>query len=211
MTYPYAPVGLTGAPFFTTGELASRLRLDPTTIDTGTATLLSQLASDAVRADLRQEIDYVPNDTITLYGDNGEVILLPQRPVWNVSAVTLAGQSLVPVQVNSTSTMLMYQWRPDGSLRRCVYGGSFYAAELFYKWPLGVPVTVTYDHGYQQVPAAIKHVALELAAGVFSNPELHNSEKVGLVEWTALRDMTLNLSTEQRKSLDVYRNITLTM
>lgn len=208
--FPYAPGGLTGAPFFTSTDLANRLQIDPTTINTGTATLLAQLASDAVREDLRQQIDYVPDEQITLWGDNGEVLLLPQRPVTGVSAVSLAGQDLVPVQVNATTTMLMYDWRPDGSLRRVVYGGSFYAAELYYKWPFGVAVTVTYSHGYQTVPSAMKHVALELAAGAYSNPDLQDSGRVGWVEW-ASKHVSLDLTPGQRQSLDLYRNVALTI
>ncbi|TDH48887.1 hypothetical protein E2F47_22235 [Mycobacterium eburneum] len=210
MTYPYAPAGLTGEPFFTPTDLANRLQIDPGTINTGTAELLAQLASDAVRDDLRQQIDYIQDDEITLWGDNGEILLLPQRPVTAVSAVSLAGQDLVPVQVNSTTTMLMYDWRPDGSLRRIVYGGSFYAGELFYKWPLGVAVQVTYSHGYQTVPSTMKHVALELAAGAYVNPELHDKERVGWVEWSSL-NITLDLTPQQCRSLDIYRNIALTV
>lgn len=210
MTYPYAPAGLTGAPFFTATDLANRLQIDPSTVNSGTATLLAQLASDAVREDLRQQIDLVEDDEITLWGDNGEVLMLPQRPVTAVSAVSLAGQDLVPVQVNSTTTMLMYDWRPDGSLRRVVYGGSFYAGELYYKWPFGVAVQVTYSHGYQKVPSAMKHVALELAAGAYGNPDLQDSGRVGWVEW-ASKHVSLDLTPDQRKSLDLYRNVSLTI
>jgi hypothetical protein len=208
--FPYTPGGLTGDPFFTSTDLANRLQIDPSTINTGTATLLAQLASDAVREDLRQQIDYIENDQVTLWGDNGELLMLPQRPVTAVSGVYLADQELVPSQVNATTTMLMYDWRPDGSLRRVVYGGSFYAAELFYKWPLGVAVTVTYSHGYTTVPSAMKHVALELAAGVYSNPDLQDSGRTGWVEW-ATKHLTLDLSSDQRSSLDLYRNVALTV
>jgi hypothetical protein len=208
--YPYGPAGLTGAPFFTATDLANRLQIDPSTVNTDTATLLAQLASDAVREDIRQQVDYVENDQITIWGDNGEILMLPQRPVTAVSAVSLAGEELVPVQVNSTTTMLMYDWRPDGTLRRVVYGGSFYAGELFYKWPRGVPVDITYSHGYTSPPSAMKHVALELAAGVYSNPDLQDSGRTGWVEW-ATKHLTLDLLPCQRSSLDLYRNVCLTI
>lgn len=210
MTYPYAPGGLTGDPFFTATDLANRLQLATDAVNADTATLLAQLASDAVREDLRQQIDSVTDETITLWGDNGEILMLPQRPVTAVSAVSLAGQDLVPVQVNETTTMLMYDWRPDGSLRRVVYGGSFYAGELYYKWPFGVAVTVTYSHGYTTVPSAMKHVALELAAGVYANPDLQDTGRVGWTEW-ATKHVSLDLTADQRKSLDLYRNVALTI
>lgn len=210
MTYPYAPAGLTGDPFFTAAELAYRLQMDTGAINTNTATLLAQLASDAVREDLRQQIDLIEDDEITLWGDNGEILLLPQRPVTAVSSVTLAGQALVPVQVNSTTNLLMYDWRPEGTLRRIVYGGSFYAGELMFKWPLGVAVQVTYSHGYSTVPSGLKKAALDLAAGVYSNPEMHDSERVGWVEWST-KLISLDLMACQRSSLDLYRNVTLTV
>lgn len=208
--FPYAPGGLTGTPFFTADELAYRLQIDPSAINTNAATQLAQLASDAVRENLRQQIDFVADEEITLWGDNGEILMLPQRPVTAVSSVTLAGTSLVPVQVNSTTTLLMYDWRPEGALRRVVYGGSFYAGELLYKWPLGVPVQVTYSHGYTTVPSALKHVALDLAAGVYNNPEMHDSERVGWVEWST-KLISMDLMACQSKSLDLYRNIALTI
>lgn len=210
MTYPYAPAGLTGDPFFTADELAYRLQMDTGAINTNTATLLAQLASDAVREDLRQQIDLVEDDEITLWGDNGEILLLPQRPVTAVSSVVLAGQALVPVQVNATTNLLMYDWRPEGTLRRIVYGGSFYAGELMFKWPLGVAVQVTYSHGYSTVPSGLKKAALDLAAGVYSNPEMHDSERVGWVEWST-KLISLDLMACQRSSLDLYRNVTLTV
>jgi hypothetical protein len=210
MTYPYSPNGLTGQPFFTPTDLAYRMQTDPTAMNSNAAILLAQLASDAVREEIRQKVDYTVGDTVTLYGDNGEVLLLPERPVVRVSSVVLAGVTLSPTQVNTTTNMLMFDARPDGSLRRVVYGGSFYAAQLFYKWPLGVPVTVTYDHGYQVVPSVMVHVALELAAAAYSNPQLHESERVGWVEWTTRR-LGLDMTAEQRTSLDVYRNVSLTI
>ena len=210
MTYPYNPDGLTGAPFFTTTDLAYRLQMDPTAVNSDAATMLAKLASDAVREEIRQKVDFVASDTVTLYGDNGEVIMLPERPVVSVSSVVMAGITLVPTTVNSTTTTTMYDWRPEGALRRVVYGGSFYASQLYFKWPLGVPVTVTYSHGYQVVPSAMVHVALELAAAAYSNPELHESERVGWVEWTTRR-LGLDMTAEQRTSLDIYRNVSLTI
>lgn len=202
--FPYA---LTGTPFFTATDLANRLQIDPDSVNTQTATLLAQLASDAVRQDLQLSVDYVENDTITLYGDYGTMLLLPERPVVAVSSVSIGGQSLAPVQVGSMSSATpMFAWRPDGRLYRVVYGGDVYANQLTWYWPFGVPVTVTYSHGWQTVPAAFKSVALELAAAVYNNPEMHDSERVGWVEW-ASKHVDMNLTPAQRASLDYYRRL----
>jgi len=201
--FPYAPAGLTGNPFFTADDLSARLQ---TTVADDTATLLATLASDAVREDVRLTVDAVADDPVTLYGDDGQILLLPERPVTAVTSVVLAGQTLVPVITGATSTMLMYDWRPDGRLYRIVYGGSFYAAELMFKWPFGVPVQITYSHGWLTPPSAMKNIALELAAAAYVNPELHNQERVGWVEWTT-GHASMTLTTAQRTALDPYRRL----
>lgn len=202
--FPYA---YTGRPFFTTADLAARLQITLASSDP-TAPLLAQLASDAVREDVRLSVDQVSGDQITLWGDNGEILLLPERPVTAVTSVVLAGQALVPVTPNTTSTTLMYDWRPDGRLYRVVYGGSFYAGALNFTWPAGVAVQITYSHGFQVVPSALKNVALELAAAAYSNPELHDQERVGWVEWqTKIQGILLN--SAYRTALDPYRRLDL--
>jgi hypothetical protein len=134
VTFPYAPEGLTGDPFFTSAELASWLQLDPSTINTGTADLLAKLASDAIRDEIRLQVDHVTGETVTLWGDNGEILLLPQR--------------------------------------------------------------------------LLKSVALQIAAQAYSNPEMHDQERVGWVEWqTKLQAMLL--SPNQRTALDAYRRLDL--
>jgi hypothetical protein len=204
------PDVLTGPSFFTPTELAYRLQIDPSAINTDTATLLGQLASDAVRQDLGLQVDYVENDTITLIGDYNTVLILPQRPVVNVASVILAGTTLSPYMYGGVAagTTPMFRWYPDGRLYRAVYGGDTFANMLSWYWPMGVPVTVTYSHGYQIIPSAFKSVALELAAGVYSNPELHNSERIGWVEW-ATKNTDLNLTEAQKHSLDFYRRVDL--
>lgn len=205
-SYPF-PYAYTGAPFFEVEELAARLQVSVDEFDPA-ATLLAQLASDAVREDLRLSVDYVANDTLTIYGDNSEVLVLPERPITNVTSVTMAGQTLVPVQVNSTSTLLMYDWRPDGRMYRVVYGGSFYAAELYYKWPAGVPVTITYSHGFQTVPTVFKRVALELAAAAYANPDMAKVQSTGRTRIEpAFVGLSLTAFPDLRSDLDMYRRL----
>lgn len=208
MSTPHVfPFALTGEPFFTATELAYRLQIDPDEINSGTATLLAQLASDAVRQDLQLSVDYVEDDTVTLYGDYGSILLLPERPVTAVSSVVIAGESLIPVQQGATSTSTpMYDWRPDGRLMRVVYGGSVFSSELTWYWPNGIPVVVTYSHGWQTIPSSFKSIALELAAAAYNNPEMHDSERVGWVEW-ASKHVDMTLSPQQKASLDYYRRL----
>lgn len=205
------PYGFSGEPFFTATDLANRLQIDPDNINSGLATLLAQLASDAVRADLWLTVDYVENDTVTLWGDFGSVLVLPERPVTAVSAVTVGGEALTALPtypVDYSSAVNYFDWRPDGRLLRIVYPGTYYASALSWYWPSGVPVQVTYSHGWQTVPSPFKQVALELAAGAYSSPELQDSGRVGFVEWSS-KHISLDLNCDQRRSLDYYRRLSI--
>lgn len=165
------------------------------TIDEDTANLLADLASDEIRDYLLQQIDFVANETITLYGDGGELIVLPEHPVTAVSSVLLAGQAIP-----------LFDWRPNGQLRRVIYPGNQFAGELTMSWPFGVPVVVTYSHGYQVVPNTIKAAALDFAVGVYENPNtLVTAKSVDDVSeaYRAARAST-SLSDERRKALDKY-------
>jgi hypothetical protein len=204
--YPYAPAGLTGPPFFTPYDLAARLQIDPDTINTDTATLFAQLASDTVRDDLRLQVDHIADETITIWGDGGESLVLPQRPVTAVSSVTLAGTPMVPVQPNTTGSP-MFDWRPAGTLLRVVYGGSPNTRAVYCPWPQGVPVTITYSHGWQTIPSVFQSVALELAAAAYSNPEMYDSGRIGWTEWAT--SASGNLNREQRAALDLYRRLSV--
>lgn len=184
--------------FFTADELAMHLQID--NIDEDMANMLADLASDTIRDDLRQLINPVTADQITIYGDGGELIVLPERPVTAVTAVLLAGQ---PIPA--------FDWRPNGALRRVIYPGSQFAGEQTMNWPFGVPVQVTYSHGYATVPNTIKAMALQLAVGSFVNPRLlamitvdDITEKYEKTSGTGGLPAML-LSDEQRRQMDRYR------
>jgi hypothetical protein len=190
------------AAFFTIDELAAALQMDIAAVDVDTANQLAELASDIVRDDLggagqSQQIDFQAGDTVTLYGDSGQIVVLPQKPVTAVGSVTLGGQLLDP---NT------YQWRDNGILYRVVYGGGQYADMQTWIWPFGVPVVVVYDHGYSPVPSLIKQVALELAAAAYLNPAMAVSQTAGpySVSYTA-QQVGMTLSPGQESLLDNYR------
>lgn len=194
------------APFFTTAELAEQLQVNPSSLDSATATLFATLASDIIRDDLAgggepQQVDFMANDTITLYGDHSNIIVLPQLPVTAVTSVTLAGLPLQPAD---------YQWRDNGRIYRNVYSGSQFADMQNWIWPFGVPVAVVYSHGYTTIPSALKEVALELAARNYSNPTLVNAQTTGPYSVTYMSRMGkvgMSLSDDQLTRLSAYRNL----
>jgi len=185
------------AAFFTAEELMLQLQhTTDGTIDEDTANLLANLASDEIRGDLGQQIDLVTNEVITIYGDGGELIVLPQRPVIGVTSVLLNGLAITT-----------YDWRPNGALRRVIYAGSQFAGESTMNWPFGVPVQVTYSHGYATVPGVIKAAALDLAIAAYENPNsLVTSKTVDDVSeaYRATRASTV-LTDERKNALDRYR------
>jgi hypothetical protein len=190
--------------FFELDELASALQMDIDTINTDTALLLSNLACDIVRDDLggagdSQQIDFQTDDVVTLYGDSGQIIVLPQKPVADVTSVVIGGRTLDPRE---------YQWRDNGRMYRVVFAGTEFADMQTWIWPQGVPVTVTYSHGYDPVPSLIKQVALELAVAAYLNPSMATSQTAGpySVTYTA-QQLGMSLSDEQESRLDNYRNM----
>jgi hypothetical protein len=180
--------------FFTPIELAQQLQLDDNNINDATASMLADLTSDIIRDELRQQINQTINETITLYGDGSELIMLPERPVTAVGTVLLNGQAVTPID-----------WRTNGALWRVLYAGSQYANQQVWCWPKGVPVQVTYTHGYAVIPNTIKAVALELAAAAYINPSMATSQTAG--PYSITTDTTLTLTDSQLTRLDRYRTI----
>lgn len=154
------------AAFFTVDELEAHLRV--TVSDTDAAEQYADSASGIIRDYLGQRIDRVRNDTAVVVGDGSELLMLPEMPVTAVSAVSVGGSAL---------SVGEWSFGPKGQLWRYVSASE--VLSWVAKWPKGVPVTVTYDHGYVAVPAAVKAVALELAAGLYQNPAGVVSEAVG--------------------------------
>jgi hypothetical protein len=103
------------------------------------------MATAAIRAYTRQTISQVVDDVLTVRGTADPELLLPQRPVSAVSAVTLDGAA-ADYTFDGIGTLT----RSDG-------------------WA-GL-VAVTYTHGYATVPDDVFTVCLQAAARVYGNPE----------------------------------------
>lgn len=99
-------------------------------------------ACDTIRDYLCQQIDVVTNDVITLFGTDTRAMLLPELPVTAVTSITLDGDPVTDWTVDDYGVL----WRTDPAY-----------------WPRGTQYTVTYSHGYAEVPAILKVVAFQLA------------------------------------------------
>lgn len=188
--------------FFTRAELASWVQGD---VDNSTADLLIEGSAQVIRSEVRQTLDLVTNDSVTIKAHDGITLRLPQVPVVSVASVTLAGVLLPGTD---------YEFDPDTGRLRWIWRKATTVIPAVYRtWPEGADVVVVYTHGYAVIPADIKDLALELSQSVYTNPNQVTSE--------TLRDYSvtyagsggggaqlmgrLSLNEPQRRKLDPYR------
>lgn len=156
----------------TTVQLADRLKI---VVDPIAAQSAVDCASGLVRRIARQQIDFVPQETVILLG-TGQILVLPERPVvvdaQNPLTVTELGDfgSIDVTLVERRDFM-----RVNNELTR---GYPFWAnTSRLMGWPLRRPlgiwaprVQVTYSHGYQTVPDDVVSFVLDVAAALYDNP-----------------------------------------
>jgi hypothetical protein len=163
------------------------------------AALLDQ-ASSVVRSYVRQDITRATTtDTFTMRRVDpvlhrcAGAVTLPQRPVVDIDAV----------KVNDVVTS---DWWQDGNDLLLRSGA--------WDWPPAAnrppQVTVTYTHGYGEVPGDIKAIVLQAANRVIVNPSGIRSETVGGESVTYLipavgEYLGVLLSRTEQKVLDRYR------
>lgn len=160
----------------TVDDLAAHMQVDPGTLPASAATTLDQVSA-IIRKEARNTFQR-RTTTLTRTPVDG-VIRLPLLPVVSVDAVTLEGR---PVD---------YRW--DDETERLFVGG--YA-----------PVSVTFTHGYGEVPGDVVAVALTAAQRVLSNPNDLRQETVGAVSVTyAAETIGASLSPADKDLLGRYR------
>ena len=166
------------AAFATAGDLATYLQRDFSAEDTATAELLLDIATANIRtAAGNQIISFVPDDTYTVR-TTAPFIVLPQRPVVSVSAVTL--------DANAVTT---YTWDGDEFIAATGRG----------------LVTVTYSHGHDPIPDDIKGLCLDIAARGFLTPHGVNQTSLGSFSESYDRQVAMTLRAEERAKLRSYR------
>jgi hypothetical protein len=161
------------------------------TVPTDTALVALETATGWIQADLGQRVLAQANDTVTLRGGYPS-LWLPQRPVTAVSTVTTTDKKgvVTPRTLNTHYYVIRDELR---------YAGGY--------WP--ELVTVTYSHGYTQIPQAIRGVCLSAAVRTFSNPGGFQGESVGSVSWQAAVGVAgaSGLNRAEREALDPFRQL----
>lgn len=172
-------------PFLVSGvDLATALQDD---IDLAAAELALRRASGRVRRYTRQTISLVTDDVIVRIPQCADELVLPQRPVVSVASVVVNGQ---------TST----DWKLRGdTLVRC--GG----------WPYGA--TITYTHGYAEIPDDIQDIVLAQAGFRMINPGMLRSRSIDDYSETLASESigSGSLSRDDKDILDTYRRRTFSV
>lgn len=140
-------------PFATAADLAAatqRSDLDPAAADLALAS-----ASAVIRSWTRQSITRVENDVVRLRVLSDDELVLPQRPVVSVHQVQVNSLVLVDWVLSGERLLRTGGWR-------CLPGTTTY--------PNPGLVTVTYTHGWDEIPDEVRAVCLDLAAMTLTNP-----------------------------------------
>jgi hypothetical protein len=163
-------------PLATVADLAGHMQVDPGTLPANAATVLDQVSA-IVRKQAKNQ--FVRRTTTLRRTPFEGVIRLPLRPVVSVDAVTRDG---APVE---------HDW--DEETERLFVSGC-------------ERVSVTFTHGYMEVPGDVVAVALTAAQRVLSNPNDLRQETVGAVSVTyAAETIGASLSQADRDLLARYR------
>lgn len=153
-------------PFISETDLRDFLEDDGVLTDDFTVIALDA-ACEAVRTFTNQHINYVEDDEVTLDARGRHVLLLPELPVWEVTAVEVDGTALTSTEWLLSSSGLLYRQSSTG------------APPVIVDWPYGIAnVTVTYSHGWSldepppsgvdRVPSDLRHAALKIAARLYN-------------------------------------------
>jgi hypothetical protein len=194
-------------PFITATDLSDRLGRSLTTDETSRADKLCEDASSPIRSYTRQTITRVAADVVTLRVIGGQV-RLPQRPADRPTHLTFTDE-----YTNLTQTL--QGWTFDGyDTLDLTYRG--YIGNVSSRWGLHVhTVTVTYSHGYEEIPDDIVTVACGIALRGLMGPGFDamgvSQEIIGNYSYRTQDGHSAGLATltpDDRDTLDVYRRRT---
>jgi hypothetical protein len=143
---------------------------------------------ESVTAVIEDEVDasfeFVEDDVMITQADGHGILEFNERPIVDVTSVTKVDETEVD------------GWEFDG------------LSTIYNLWPNQV-VIVTYSHGFETVPRAIKTVALGMASRIVYNPAGLRQETVGAISVTypgiGGEAGTVNLSALERKILERYK------
>ncbi len=183
-------------------DLAEYLGVDEFAVaDSDRAASLLAYATGEIKRETRQHIEAVTGDQVEISGSWDQKIRLPQRPVNDVSAVSIIDEAgtaeVLTVNVD-------YRWRRNGQLIRL----TAFPAQRINTRPTGrhwggdhASVQVIYDHGYATAPSDLVGLTVAVAARAFDNPTAVVQESFGTYSVTNARNAGIRLTDADRRSL----------
>jgi hypothetical protein len=153
-------------------------------VNEGAAELLLAAATTQIQLATGQHFFLVEDDTITIRGDAGR-IYLPQMPVVSVASVTSRWLG-DPTETPRLLDMDYVRWGNElnwsaGGYARINASPKWGSGLYGYAWP--EYVTVTYTHGYAEIPADVVVACMQLAAEVYSSPDGIGYESIDDYAW----------------------------
>lgn len=160
--------------FATAEDVATRLGRTLDATEAATVTDLLKLATGLIQNEARQTLTQVEDDTLTRSGTPEDRVRLPQRPVTEVSSVTLDDAELTEGED--------YYVDGDELVRLPASGQSSFALISGSGW--GTPdqtLEVVYTHGYDtdSFPETIRGLTIEMAKRAFMNTSGAMMERLG--------------------------------
>lgn len=153
--------------FATANELATIIKRTFNAEEIAAADLLLQLISGEIQRHTGQHIELVTDDHVTLHGNYGRQLVLPQWPVIAVSAVSINGNA-VAAGTWTFAGNILYRGSlpvfngPDD------WGGDLSATSW---WGPLAAIAVTYTHGFATIPDDVRSVCLRAGARALERPE----------------------------------------
>lgn len=186
------------AQFLQTATEADATAGDPNVLDTA----IAQQALDSATATIVAACGWpILTETTTVLTRACPTILLPTLRLTAVGSVV--------DQAGNTVTPALYSWEEWGEL---TLWGSWWSQRQIINTGIATSHTpwnrlaITFTHGYDTVPAAVKDVCLELAASRYNNPtNLASTSRLGAVDVfrRSTTDGGVDLDGDAR--LDAYR------
>jgi hypothetical protein len=138
--------------------------------DDAQADLACDIAGRVVRSKLRQTVTFVADDEVAFEGVTDDRIRLPERPVVEVSSVTVDGATFPDTGYSLIGEEIVLV--PDSGTWASIASGlgSFGGR--------GALVVVVYSHGFAVVPDDIRGLALSIASRIYRNPAGATSESI---------------------------------
>lgn len=148
-------------------------------------------ACDTVRTLAERQFNY-GTTTVTLDGTGTDALLLPELPVANAGTVTVNGTAVTDYKLNDNGVL----FRTAGTA--LTWCGGY--------WPEGRQnITVTFEHGYADVPRDARMVALNLACRMIT-AGMASSEQVGDVQ-ISYAESGMDVTPGELRILQKYRPI----